>query len=441
MTRRMSPDSSTDDFAQLLKEGWIAGYPPWFASFWIKPAKCKTQEQASRLLQLTRSIEDGKPEETRRLLVGIDPNLRLAVEGSRTESLLEWAAEKARHPECIHLLIAAGASLKAPNLVWKLVTYGDTELLAEVLHAGADPNAGPADERPLTAACWNNAKAVRLLLGAGARTDSTTTVYITNTKGVNKVTPLMVAAYAGAEQIVKLLLAAGADAQARDAAGNTAFDWVMISRAKAKAAKIVPLLEHAGAAVRSGGAGLPAPVDFAARGRSPEFRKAVNLAKAFTKSAPKPVELAEGPLAGARAFRLRSPEAAATLLEEFRPQAAAFGAFAFLCENLYEASVPYLVIVPTTDYREAIIAFETPEGQSVDSYELVGWLDELEKTQPFTVTHLAPDLIRAKFTSPLKDSVRIAKSIQKICPDVINSSITSVARHLAESNELYLWWD
>ena len=25
MTRRMSPDSSTDDFAQLLKEGWIAG--------------------------------------------------------------------------------------------------------------------------------------------------------------------------------------------------------------------------------------------------------------------------------------------------------------------------------------------------------------------------------------------------------------------------------
>src|SRR4051794_27760927 len=139
----MSPDSSTDDFAQLRKEGWIAGYPPWFVSNWIMPAECKTKEHASRLLHLTRSIEDGKPEETRRLLPGINPNLRLAIDGSRTESLLEWAAEKARHPECIRLLIAAGASLKAPNLVWKLVTYRGTELLAEVLRAGADPNAGP----------------------------------------------------------------------------------------------------------------------------------------------------------------------------------------------------------------------------------------------------------------------------------------------------------
>jgi len=437
----MSPDASNDEFLQLMQEGWIAGYPPWFSTFWIKPAKCRTKAQTSHLLHLLRSIEDGKPEDTRRLLEGIDPNLRLAVEGSRTESILEWAAEKARHPECIRLLIAAGASLKAPALVWKLVTYGGTGLLAEVLHAGADPNAGPAEERPLNAACWNNAKAVRLLLDAGARTDSTTTVYVTNKKSVKKVTPLMVAAYAGAAQVVKFLLAAGADVQARDAAGNTAIDWAMISRAKAKAPQIIPLLEQAGAAPRPSGERLPTPVDFTAGARSPEFRKAINLAKALTKSASKPVELAEGPLVGAHAFRIGSAEAAATLLEEFRPQAALLGAFAFLSEDLYETSVPYLVIVPTTDYRETIIAFETPVGQSVDSYELVGWLSELERTQPFIITHIAPDLIRAKFTTALKDSVGIAKAIQKICPDVINASISAVAKHLEKSKELYLWWD
>jgi hypothetical protein len=65
----------------------------------------------------------------------------------------------------------------------------------------------------------------------------------------------------------------------------------------------------------------------------------------------------------------------------------------------------------------------------------------LEKTQPFVLTHLAPDLLRAKFTTPLKDSTRIAKAIQKICPDVINESLSDVARHLEKSQELYLWWD
>jgi hypothetical protein len=77
----------------------------------------------------------------------------------------------------------------------------------------------------------------------------------------------------------------------------------------------------------------------------------------------------------------------------------------------------------------------------VDSYELVDWLHELEETQPFIVTHLAPDLIRAKFTTPLKDAARIAKAIQRICPDVINASMSEVAGHLEKSRELYLWWD
>lgn len=437
----MSPDPSDGDFIQFMQEGWIANYPPWFFTFWIKPAKCKTRKQTSHLLHLLRSIEDGQTEETRRLLPGIDPNLRLAVEGEQTESLLEWAAEKARDPDCIRLLVAAGASLKAPNLVYKLVAAGRTDLLPELLQAGADPNAGPNDETALISACWSDAKAVRLLLDAGARTDVTTTVHITNKKHVSKVTPLMVAAYAGALQIVRLLLEAGVDVKAVDAAGNTALAWAKISRAKAKAAKFIPLLEQAGATACTDAGSLPEPVDFAPRAKSPEFRQAIKLAKALTKSASKSVELAEGPLLGVHAFRIRSPEFAASLLDEIRPKAASLGALAFLSENLYETSVPYLVMVPTTDYREAIIAFETPEGQSMDSHDLIAWLNELEKTQPFIMTHLAPDLLRARFTTPLKDGARIAKAIQKICPDVINSSVSGVAKHLEESRELYLWWD
>jgi len=424
-----------------MKQGWIAGYPPWFFNFLIKPANCKTEEQISRLLHFLRTIEDGKPEETRCLLPEIDPNLRLAVEGERTESLLEWAVEKARHADCIRLLVSAGASVKAPDLVRKLVARSWTDLLSEMLEAGADPNAGPKGETALMCACWSDAKAVRLLLGAGARTDGTTTVYITNKKHVSQVTPLMVAAFAGQLQVVKLLLDAGADVNAVDAAGNTALAWAKISRSKAKPAKIIPLLEQAGATAGADGGNLPKPVDFAARAKSTEFQKAIELVKARTKASAKPVQLAEGPLPGARAFRIRSSESAATLLDEIRPKVAALGALAFLSENLFETSVPHLVIVPTTDYREAIVAFETPEGQSIDSYELVAWLAKLEKTQPFLITHLAPDLIRARFTTPLQDSKGLTRAIEAICPDVINVSLSAVAGQLETSQELYLWWD
>jgi ankyrin repeat protein len=255
-----------------MKQGWIAGYPPWFFNYWIKPANCKTAEQTSRLLHLLRAIEDGQPDEARRLLPGIDPNLCLTVEDDQTESLLEWAAEKARHLDCFRLLVSAGASVKAPNLVRKLVAAGRTALLPEMLEAGADPNSGPKGETALISACWSDAEAVRLLLGAGARTVDTTTVFITNKKRVDKVTPLMVAAYAGQMQTVKLLLDAGADINTVDAAGNTALAWAKISRAKAKAAKIIQLLEQAGASAGRDAGSLPEPVDFATRASSAEFR-------------------------------------------------------------------------------------------------------------------------------------------------------------------------
>jgi hypothetical protein len=185
-----------------MEQGWIAGYPPWFHQSLIRPTGCKTEGESSRLLRLLRSIEDGKPDDTRQLLEGIDPNLRLAAEVDGSESLLELAAEKASHDDCIRALLEKGASIKAPNLVLNLVAYRKQTLLEEVLAAGADPNSGPSEETRLVTACWDNARAARMLLEAGERMDVTTTVYVTNRKGIKRVSPLMVAAYAGEEQIV-----------------------------------------------------------------------------------------------------------------------------------------------------------------------------------------------------------------------------------------------
>ncbi len=436
----MPPESLGSLFLKTWKQGWIAGYPPWFFNFWIKHANCKTDEESSHLLHFLRALEDGKLDEARRLLPGIDPNLRLTIEGNHTQSLLAWATEKCRNPDCIRLLVEAGANLKARGIVANLaMRYGENDLLAEMLKAGADPNLSHRDSDPLTIACCRDAKTVRILLEAGARHDATTTVYITNKKKVDKVTPLMVAAYAGQPQIVKILLAAGADPKALDSTQGTAITWAKISRSRAKAAKIIPLLEEAGATEGAGKEGLE-PVDFSARSKTPEFKQALDLCKKLTKSAARAVQLSEGPLAGAKVFGIRKGQSAMAVLEEIRLQVASLGAFAFLSEQM-EPGSDGLVLVPTTDYRQAIIAFETPVGQSMDCYELIAWLNNLEKTQPFIVTHIAPDLFRAKFTTPLKDSASLAKAIEKICSDVINEALPEVAHHLEQSRELYLWWD
>jgi len=434
-------EASNRNFLELMKQGWIAGYPPWFHNFWIKPAKCETEEEKTRLLNFLRAIEDGKMEKMKQLLPDIDPNLRLAVEGNRTESLLEWAVEKAREPEAIRLLLKAGAGVKGIWLTHKAVGRGDNEILADLLQAGADPNGGSPKEGPLTAACWGDAEAVRLLLEAGARTDRTTTIYITNNRPVKKVSPLMAAAYAGQPQIAKLLLEAGADLRAKDEKGNTAVAWARISRAKKKAEKIIALLQEAGLSESASESDLPEQADFSERGKSPEFKRALELAKKLTKSAPEPVDLDTGELNGVRAFKIRDSRKALDILEEIRPELAALGAYAFLSERLMEYDTTYLVLIPEPDYRKAIIAFETPVGQSIDCHDLNKWLKKLEEKEPFVITHIAPDLVRARFNGKLNDSKWVASQIHKICSDAMDSPVPKLAKHLEKSGELFLWWD
>jgi len=281
---------------------------------------------------------------------------------------------------------------------------------------------------------------VRLLLEAGARTNGTTTVYVTNSKAVAKVKPLMIAAYAGQPEIAKLLLDAGADPNAKDANGNTAMAWAKISREKKKAGKVISLLQRTGVRPSTAKGSLPESVDFRKRASSPEFKSALELAKKLTGSSSKPVALESG-TQGLRAFRVRKNSGALDILEEIRPKANALGASAFLSEGLFETASTYLVLAPDAGYGKAIIAFETPNGQSVDCYDLVKWLEKLQQKEPFVITHIATDLVRARFTSKLKDPKWVAKQIYGICTDAQDSPLPALAKHLEKSGELFLWWD
>ncbi len=436
----MPEDTPNDPFPQF-PQGVIAGYQPMDYKRWIRPSKCYTGEQKFQLLHLLRSIEDGKPDDTKRLQAGLDPNLRLAFQGD-TESLLEFAARKARHPDCIRAIVAAGADIKAPRLVLSIMEGQNPQLLDEFLEAGAAWNHGLDDWGHVFEACRRGPDHLEMLQKAGVSLEMTGTFYQNNKKDITKVTALMFAVALGEVGSVKFLVKAGANLDARDSRGHTAMDWVKTLRSKAKAEKIIQLLVAAGA-MDSGEQPEPdTSAGFTERSKSEEFKRAVELVKGLAKATAKSVELSEGKLPGAKCFSMRKVKPTREFLSEVRDAVTPLGAMVFFSENTYGdgPEEPILVLLPTTDYREAIIAFETPEGQSIDSLELNKWLTELEQTQPFVITHIKPDTVRAVFTTPLVDAERVAKAIQQICPEMTGISPEFV-RKLEQSRELHLWWD
>lgn len=92
------------------------------------------------------------------------------------------------------------------NLV-QAAKAGDLKLCSAMLKAGADPNMDYKGMRPLHAAAQSSRKAVELLLAAGADP---------NGRDCAGQTPLHYAAFACDVASVRSLLAAGADPQAKD---------------------------------------------------------------------------------------------------------------------------------------------------------------------------------------------------------------------------------
>ncbi len=137
-----------------------------------------------------------------------------AVESRRGQNALMWAAAEG-HPDVVEVLLKNGAEATTASkggftaLVFA-AQKGDAKSAGMLLAAGADPNyAVPSGQSALqVAVIAKKTDAVDVLLEHGAKV---------NTADALGTTPLHVAAQAGSVEIVKKLLAKGADPNARTA--------------------------------------------------------------------------------------------------------------------------------------------------------------------------------------------------------------------------------
>jgi uncharacterized protein len=96
------------------------------------------------------------------------------------------------------------------------IEYGNEEIIAELLNAGASPSANGVTDTPLTAAASKSqVGTLSLLIKAGADVDE---------KVEGGISPLMCASSSNCMRCVELLIEAGARVNDTDSDGETAYD-------------------------------------------------------------------------------------------------------------------------------------------------------------------------------------------------------------------------
>lgn len=163
-----------------------------------------------------RAAQDDDLETLTALIAGVDVNLRDRITGT---TALEYAVGNANR-EMVELLLSAGASVRATNMIGQTVLMmlnddATSDLVWDLINAGADVNR--QDDAGNTAlmdtATAKNSDALRALLDAGAKVDA---------KNKAGRTALMLAAAEGLVNNVRTLVLAGADINALDAEDSNA---------------------------------------------------------------------------------------------------------------------------------------------------------------------------------------------------------------------------
>jgi ankyrin repeat protein len=150
--------------------------------------------------------------------------------------------------ESVTFLIKHGAEANARTsngctALYTAAIAGNPEVISILLDHGGDPNVvcelidtgGDIETPAMLAAAMRWTECLRRLIAKGAS--------VNVQGGPFERTPLIVASTTGNEEIVRLLLDAGADAKAKDASADTSLDWAV----RRGQTEIVKLLKQAGA--------------------------------------------------------------------------------------------------------------------------------------------------------------------------------------------------
>ena len=413
----------------------------------------------------------------RLLELGADPN---CVNKNGFSALTNGAM--AGHAEVVEILLNAGASAMpgGSSPMRYAASAGHRKVVDLLIKARSSTRDLEQDAPLINAALMGQTEIARALLIAGANP---------NQRGYEQFTPLMSAVRSDNTEMVKMLLEAGAELNATNSDGETAldlaYDNIKAAKDQAKFLKMVgrkdmdretrealDLIKKSGPEddmtqlLKESGAKLskelnvqpklpakpPKPAaetvevpDFSQAAKANGFKQAINDLALLCGGKAKPLSKDESdPLAGCVAFELPK-EQAEKILKDYHSAFLKRGFYLMRKERGYTSGKDKLALLPTADWKLVLQAFQTNGCNcNVSTPDIVRWLDELAKTQPFLLTGAGFDWCEGHFTKPIKNTRRLAQKMYEFCPDIVTQGTGDVARlalELKKSQRFYFWWD
>ncbi|MBI3684751.1 MAG: ankyrin repeat domain-containing protein [Acidobacteria bacterium] len=237
-----------------------------------------------------------------KLLVARGADVSVRSKMGRTPLLI--AAGVDGNTETVELLLSKGAGIEDRDgfgitPLAAAASAGDTRVIRLLMDAGADVNAANLGGfTPLmSAVAMGNLDAVRLMLAKGAGVNAANTFGGKVRHGeiaLKNLTPLMLAAPFGSPELVKTLLDAGAEIDARDSRGMTPLMFAVAS--ETQDLRVVRLLLAKGADVHAKSELGESVLYWARKFSDSQVLRALETAGAKTSSPPAPPSRKEPPL-------------------------------------------------------------------------------------------------------------------------------------------------
>jgi hypothetical protein len=155
------------------------------------------------------------------------------------------------------------------------------------------------------------------------------------------------------------------------------------------------------------------------------------------------------PLAERYAFKdvppADSPSAAVErrehLIQLLQAEVRAAGYYLVLSDLPGPATPAKLRLFPTAE-KYAVLAATGTNGVNYghSTRDIIAWLRDLDKENPFDLTECWLDYLGGKFLEPLQNVERWAEKMLQFCPDIDMSS-QSLAKELEATRRFGFWWD
>lgn len=129
----------------------------------------------------------------------------------------------------------------------------------------------------------------------------------------------------------------------------------------------------------------------------------------------------------------------------------AMGAYLFVADHGFEREKDSVALAATTDQFEAIrLAGSDAANYGHDNAQVISWLRELDKSEPFVMTGAGLDYVEGYFKGPVRDPDSLARRIYSFCPDFVDQGIglaekgephELIVKYFRTTREFFFWWD